>query len=703
MDATKLDIKTFLYTPGRFFKIPDFQRPYSWEKENVWSFISDLEKIVETPDKKHFFGSIVYVNEGSDDSTIIDGQQRATTVILMLTAIYHILLDHPEKGDIHPDRILNDFLYNQKDYYKEKNRIKLRTVTIDDKIYKKIFEKGDVDSECKESKLYRAYEIFFDYFVGRDHLEKYVNSLENFQIVKILLNHDDDNPQKVFESINSTGKPLSDGDKIRNFALMLNNKDARDTILKDYWKNIESELTEVNKDYISDFFKYYLTSKNQKEVKIDQVYPEFKRLFYAEIGESQEDLKKLENFYGDILNYLDYYTFLKFNKDEDGDYTVVKNNGFRLNYLKVETHFPFLMRVLDEYKEGNIDEKNLVTIFEMLESYLARRIICNIYSTGLNKFFATLHREIENYRKEYPGTSYSDIFSYILLNRTGDLRYPQDGEIEGLIDTNPFYTQRKNYVKFILSSIDDRNKESKLLRHFSAGDSELSIEHIMPQSPNKEWKDDLGANWEEVHQQYLHTLPNLTLTGYNSKYSNNSFKKKKSIEFGFDESPLLINQYVKKFDVWDLSCLKKRTKWWLNQISKIWSTPETTFTPKVEESENVFTEAEITGAKINSIKIFGEIYDVENWISAYGLILEKLFEAEPTLFDSVMTDEMLPRYIKTTKEGLIVPSELPNTPYWIECSLSNNYKKDIVAKLLEYADVNPSEIQVVFERADKDE
>lgn len=695
MDVSRNDIKTFLYTPGKFFKIPDFQRPYSWDKANILNFLDDLEQVIKT-NRKHFFGSIVYINEADDNSTIIDGQQRATTAILMLTAIYHILLDHPERGNIQADEILEKYLFNSKDYYNEKNRIKLRTVTTDDKIFKEIFERKEFGLSSKDSKLYQAYEVFSEYFKGKNNLEEYVNKLSNFEIVKIILESSDDNPQKVFESINSTGKPLKDGDKIRNFALMLNNKEAREIVLDKYWRKIEAGLTEINKDYISDFFKYLLTSKLQKDVKIDQVYPEFKKLFYASIDDHQDDAARLETFYSDIVNQLDYYCFLKFNKDDDGDYIKIKDKGFRLNYLKVETHFPFLMRVLEEHKLHRLDDDTLARTLSILESYLARRIICNIYSTGLNKFFSTLHREITTYISNYPNSNYADVFAYILTNRSGDLRFPKGAELQSAVENNPFYAQKGIYVKFILSSIDDRSKESKLLKQMSEGDIPLTVEHIMPQTLNLDWEQELGPDYEIIHQQYVHTLPNLTLTGYNSKYSNNSFETKKNLEFGFDDSPLIINQYLKKTDTWNLDSIKKRAKWWLDQIEKIWPVPTTLFAPNVEETEIAFTEGDLTGAKIKAIKLFGEEIECKNWISAYELILKKLFEQDSTLYDFVVSDDLLSRNIKTSPDSLSSPGELKGTPYYFECSLSNNYKRDIVARLIEHLEISGSEIRAVL-------
>lgn len=696
MDVSRNDIKTFLYTPGKFFKIPDFQRPYSWDKANILNFLEDLEQVIKT-DRKHFFGSIVYINEGDDNSTIIDGQQRATTAILMLTAIYHILLDNPERGNILADEILEKYLFNSKDYYNEKNRIKLRTVTTDDKIFKEIFERKNFGSSSKDSKLYQAYEVFSDYFKGKKNLEEYVNKLSNFEIVKIILESSDDNPQKVFESINSTGKPLTDGDKIRNFALMLNNREARDIVLNKYWKKIESGLTEINKDYISDFFKYMLTSRLQREVKIDQVYPEFKKLFYASIDDHQDDIERLESFYGHVVEQLDYYSFLKFNIDEDGDYKIIAEKGFRLNYLKIEAHFPFLMRVMDEYKHNKINGEALQRVFAILESYLARRIICNMPTTSMNKFFSTLHREIAGYMSDYPETNYADIFSFILLNRTGDLRVPKETEIQNAVENNPFYAQKKNYVRYVLSLIDDRSKESSLLKQISDEDIPLTIEHIMPQTLNASWKDELGEDYEQVYQQYIDTLPNLTLTGYNSKYSNNSFQTKKTIENGFNESPLIINQYLKKVELWNLDSIKQRAGWWFDQIDKIWPSPITSFAPNIEETEITFTESDLTGAKIKGIKLFGEVIECNSWISAYELILKKLFDQDSDLYDFIVSDDFLHRYIKTSPDSFSMPGELKNTPYFFECRLSNNYKRDVVARLVEHLEISGSEIKAILD------
>jgi uncharacterized protein with ParB-like and HNH nuclease domain len=689
------NINTFLFTPGKYFVIPDFQRPYSWDKANVFSFLEDVESVM-IESKNHYFGSIVFINEG-DNRTIIDGQQRVTTVLLMLTALCHIIKDNPQLSTISAEEIEDKYLYNKHDYTKEKNRIKLRTVTTDNKIFEEIFDRQNYSENSKDSKLYQAYAYFLEYFQGKNNLEKYIDALEHFEIVTIVLELSDDNPQKVFESINSTGKPLTDGDKIRNFALMLNNEEARKIVLNQYWGKIEIQLTDINKDYISDFFKYYLTSQLQKEVKIEQVYPEFKKLFIVNVGENQEDIQKLEKFYGTVIDYLNYYTFLKFNRKHNDFFADIFDKAFRINFLKIETPFPFLMRVLDEYTKGNINTKELSEIFSVIENYLARRIICNMPTTGLNKFFSTLHKDIKNFISKNSDANYVEVFKSILINRLGDLRVPKDSEIESAIQNNPFYMQKNIYINFILSSIDDQSHESKLLKQMANGDIQLTIEHIMPQTLNKKWKEDLGEDYDLIQQQYVHTLPNLTLTAYNSKYSNNDFTIKKTIENGFNESPLIINQFIKKFNKWDLSALKKRDKWWLLQIEKIWPIPKSTFIPESQESELTFSEdADLTGSRIKGINLFGEIVPCNSWIVAFEIILKKFFDLDSNLFDYIITDDYLHRYIKSSPKGFRNANPLDGTPYFYEGNTNTNLKRNIIVKLIDHLEFDKTDIRAIL-------
>lgn len=698
MKVTHSNIKDFLYTPNKYFVIPDFQRPYSWEKSNVDSFLADVESVLNK-DKVHFFGSVVYIIE-NNDSVIIDGQQRSTTVLLMLTALYHIVLEHSEKCSIPAEQIKKEYLYNEFAARKgdEENRIKLRTVTTDNEIFEYIFENNDLSEKHKESKLYRVYYQFYNYFLEKENLERYIDILDRFEIVTIALDTGDDNPQEVFESINSTGKPLSDGDKIRNFALMLNDKDARQHVLDKYWKVIEQSLTDINKDFITDFFRMYLVSTLQRDVKIEHVYPEFKRQFETAIAD-QSDIESINKFYDAILRQLDHYLFLKFNRDENGQYSAFRDLGFRLNFLKIEIVYPFLMKVLDRHFSDELSKEDAIKIFEIIESFLTRRIICNFATTGLNKFFSILDKEIKSNIADTPNAQYVDVFIYVLIERTGMTHMPTDAEVEAAISSNPFYTQRSWYNNFVLSSVDDKlqSKESALLKQIASGDVELSIEHVMPQTLNKDWREMLGDEYEQIHDQYLHTLANLTLTGYNSKYSNNSFETKKTIENGFNQSPLLINSFVKSVDVWNKGTLEKRANWWLEQIKKIWTMPTTTYQAPNTDKEYLFKDDEdMTGTRVTSVSISGETTKVTSWTDAFEVIIEKLFTENPELYDITGEDAFLSRYIRPDKEALRKPQQINSAQYFLETNLSANYMKMAVMKVLEYLDLEDEDVKVTI-------
>jgi uncharacterized protein with ParB-like and HNH nuclease domain len=685
------NINAFLYTPNKYFDIPDFQRPYSWTLSNISSFLEDIEKTLETG-QVHYFGSIVYIVNGKE-STIIDGQQRATTVLLMITAIYHLVKANPSLSSITAEQIKEDFLYNR--FGDEENRIKLRTVTVDDQIFKKIFEQKILDNKDEDSKLCRAYKLFYDYFKNKTDLDQYIDILEKFEIVDISLENSDDNPQKIFESINSTGKPLTDGDKIRNFTLMLNDKESRKLVFENYWEKIEKELTDINQDYITDFFRNFLTGFLQKEVRLEKVYPEFKEIFTKEISDPS-NLEELKKFYDTVLNYLSYYLLLKFNRDPQQEYSFIHDACFRINYLKIETPYPFLMKVLDRYKQGELSENDVLHIFKTIESYLTRRIVCNLVTTGLNKMFAVMDKDIATYQLEKPDEEYRKIFNYVLTDKPHALRFPQNSDIEAAISSIQLYTGRKYYVTFVLSSIDDKSqsRESFLLKKIATGDSKLSIEHIMPQNLNKDWMDELGSDYDEIHAKYVHTLPNLTLTGYNSKYSNRKFADKKTIENGFNNSPLIINTFIKKRERWDEKALVERAVWWVSQINDLWPIPTVEFVPPKPEIEiSLLEKHELMGSKIKSVTVRGERIRVLTWAEAIDVIFERLAEEDEGVLRKIVEDEFLSKYVSKNSEVMHSPAEIFETGYFVETGIDTNRKLFLLSNLARVLNLTPEDLK----------
>lgn len=705
------NMKKFLYTPGMFFEIPEFQRPYSWQANNVQEFLSDLEECIEKQ-KKHYFGTVVQVED--TDSTysnaIIDGQQRVTTSLLMIAAIYHLAKKDPsliENPETTVDKIEYQYLIN-KDL--DNNRVKLRTVTTDNQILQRIFDVNGDESRLtlkeRQSNLFQVYSEFCKYFTGKKGLDKYIDGLGHFEISALTLVAGDDNPQRVFESINSTGKPLTDGDKIRNFALMLNNNATRDHVYKKYWAVIEEALVDVNKDNITDFFRSYIISKKQAIVKLDAVYPEFKKHFEKQVGEDQSP-EKIDAFYGDIVEFLRFYQLLKFgeNTSADNRYDGITATIFKMRYIQTDLYIPFALSVLRHYADGSLTKTQLDEVFKIIETYFSRRIVCNINTTSVDRFLASLHKDALGYLEDAPESNYVDVLKYLFLSRTGQTRMPSDAEYENAIRTNPTYTQRNAFINYILTSSDGSSKESNTLNQIANGDLKLSIEHVMPQTLTKEWEHELGADelgiehTHLIHEQYIHTLANLTLTGYNSEYSNRSFDEKKTLvvkgeKVGFNDSDLRINKWIAAHDAWNEETLKERQDWWIENLQKVWPLPRTNFKP-VEPDTTVLllNEQNLKGQGIRSVQVFGDSTLVGTWAEALDIIAESIYDKNPDFFDLVSQDEFLFKYFKKDSSGFNNSAEILDTGYYLDTGNDTNTKLRIVHALGKLFELSSDDIK----------
>lgn len=698
MKFAEKTVEEFLFTPGKSFIIPEFQRPYSWQVSNVREYLNDLEETIEK-NKSHYFGTVVFVLDDIDSNSIIDGQQRITTSLLMITAIYHLVKRRPELSSrLTALDIKEKYLVNRN----ETNRIKLRTVTTDDMILQKIYDVDGDDSKLsqkeKQSNLYQAYAEFKKYFGGKDNLDRYITGLGSFEIITIALDARDDNPQRVFESINSTGRPLTDGDKIRNFALMLNNEERRKHVYKRYWLKIEQSLTDVNKDNITDFFRSYVISKRQAIIRLDAVYPEFKKLFEKHISPEQT-MEEIDSFYGEILEYLSYYLLCKFEEDPDGKYAIIKDVVFKMRYIQTELYIPFAMSVLAYHHTGGLSDQQLIAVFKLIETYFSRRIVCNINTTSVDKFLASLHKDTLEYQQANSGADYVEVMKYLMLKRTGPTRMPSDTEMESAIRNNHTYNQRTAHVNYILTAIDDQSKESETLRHIANGELKLSIEHVMPQTLAIGWDIELGVNEKgieyvhEIHAKYLHTLANLTLTGYNSEYQNYAFEKKKAMENGFSGSKLGINAWIAKQPIWDEETLLRRQKWWIENLGKVWPVPATNFKP-VEPNTAVYLldDLDLKGSGVRSVTIYGENQTVSSWSEALDAIVERLYERNNNFMEAVMGDSYTSNFFSSDSSNFFNSAEIYETGLFVDTGTSTNRKIQLVKALANMFDASRTDL-----------
>ena len=712
MQATPTDIDSLLRRPNTYFKIPEFQRPYSWHRNNYNTFLDDFKSTL-SGERTHYLGNVFYQQNGRDESIIIDGQQRITTILLMLTAIYHLVQDRPELADESELalRIKDDFLENK--YGPENNRVKLRGMTDDDQIFKRIF-KRQVKDDDKTSGLYEAYEylrdqlgLWFDQGLSPQDL---VEGLANLKIIEIQLEPDrGDDLQKIFEGINSTGEPLGEGDKIRNFALMLNQEEIRNRVIENYWRVIEEELvkTKTRTDFIADFFRKFLISQLGQDIKEREVYAKFKDFFRTKVTD-QSDVSQIDDFYQSLLAGLERYLILKHNSmPASGQYDAFRRQAFRINYLEIEVVYPFLMSVLADFQAGRLSEKAAKEMFTLTESYLTRRLIVGIRTTGLNNFYHGLWHNIAAYSRDNQQADYVEIYKYILLTRKSGLHFPSRRYIEERFADSGNTNNR--YLYFILSSWDDyrQPKESFLLDRIKLGKSSYSLEHIMPQTLNKDWKRDLGDNWAETHERYLNCLANLTLTAYNSEYSNKRFEEKLRHQHGYLSSPLLINEFVKSQKVWNEQTIKNRIEWWLDKIDLIWPLPQSGFEPKTKGAKtlsltNIPTAKLAFSKPINITILDGEPIAVSRWKDLLESFLETAHEMDGDLATKLVNDPKTSSWTTKHSEDFRSPFEIAETGIFIETSSSTGYRVEFIQQVAEIAGIDGQDIkiEVLFRKSD---
>ena len=706
MQPNKRTIHEFIFRTDGYFQIPDFQRPYTWGSYQTDTFLSDLDKVAKKKNT-HYFGTIVFIRE-NDHAVIIDGQQRLTTSLLFINAAYHVLKSTPSKSlNNTAERIKDQYLvntYNSNAQNREK--ITLRTVTTDNDVLEKIFNGEELDSNEKANKLYKAYTRFKMFLETQDNIDDFIDALKKFEIVEIILDCSDDNPQLVFENINSTGEPLSAGDKIRNWALMLSNEIARQIVYKDYWKKIENKLTRVENgkqiDYISDFFRTYLMCKNNEFVSDADTYPSFKKMLETI---NDDDIESIRAFYGDVMKYLSPYLCIKF-MDTNPQFEVFKEQIFSLKFLQTETINTFVINIFVDFIDNKLTQDEVANSLYLVETFLTRRIICGVDSGSLNKTFPNLHKAIIEKQKDNPSKTFNDCLAAWMLERTArTVSLPTDADIINSIKVLNFYNNKTYQQQFVLAKICDQSRESTLLRNIYEKQIKLTVEHIMPQTINPKWQLDLGNNWEFVYNKWVHSLANLTLTAYNSKYSNRSFSDKKAIEDGFNQSPLLLNQYITRFDVWNEEALEERTKWLAEQIVKIWRYPQTTLTLLIDnlDDDNIYSpyEYEIEAYKKPESALIGNnTFEVSTWVDLYILVLQFVQENFPDKFINLIDNNEL--FGIKDRPLITRDKDIPYTPgelmpgIFFERNLGPTSIMRNIIRICEYAGYNESNCPVYF-------
>ncbi len=525
------------------FVIPIYQRLYSWEKEQCQQLWDDIIKIGGN-DKmdRHFIGSILYVLDGITHSNnallIIDGQQRLTTITLLLTALRNHLSD--KRKEIEDHYLIN----SDKDGDK---RFRLILSDSDKDTLLSLIDENRRKPSEPSSKIVENFKLFEEWVSNTNKLETIFKGLEKLMIVEIALEKEKDDPQLIFESMNSKGIELTQTDLIRNYIVMETEVEKQEGFYNKYWRAMEEDLNKYKK-WFDRFVRHYLTIKTGKIPNINRIYVAFKDY-------QQKEGIEIEALLQDLQKYCGYFCQIAFKKEADD---LNKALSFLVD-LDMDVVYPLLLELYSDYSDGVLSQQDFISIIALIESYLVRRAVCGLGTNSLNKVFPSFTKHIQ--KDEY-FKSLKAHFGYLTNNQ----RFPNNDEFKKLFITIDFYKLKK--IDTFFERLENFGREERVYAH------EYTIEHIMPQKLTEEWKRDLGENFQEIHNKYLHTIGNLTLTGYNSKYSNKSFKEKQGMEKGFKDSPLKLNQGLRGLESFGEEEIKKRANDLADLALKIWTYPK---------------------------------------------------------------------------------------------------------------------------------
>ena len=622
MKASETNFLEFLRKSTQFV-VPIYQRTYSWKERECRQLWDDIIRTGSKDDiAAHFVGSIVYIEKGLFQVStyspllVIDGQQRLTTVMLILEALARRVGNGEPLNGFSAEKIRSYYLLNPLE--KGERGFKLLLTKTDRQSLLALMQQKHqpADHSLRITENFAFFEERMQ-AVGTD-LTPLCWGLAKLMIVDIALSRDEDNPQLIFESMNSTGRELSQADLIRNFILMGLDTDQQTRLYKEHWRPMEVAFgQEAYGTHFDGFMRHYLTLKTGGEIpNIRAVYEAFKRY---ERSPEVAAAGGVDALVADIHTYAGYYCAMAFDKESDKDLAPAFQD---LRELKVDVAFPFLLELYDDHAQGRLSKEDFVLAVRLVEAYVFRRAVCAIPTNSLNKTFATFGRVLQKDR-------YIESIQAHFLNLPSYRRFPRDEEFKRVLSARDLYKfPRRSYWLRRLENYDRKERVSV---------GEYTIEHILPQNENlsPKWCEALGPEWEHVQETLLHTLGNLTLTGYNAKYSDRPFEEKRDMQGGFKESPLRLNEGLSALDTWNEAAIRARAKRLAEQAVKVWAQPEVleAYRPKAERPAGYTLDDHLHLAEDSSMRS----------------LFEK-FRKEVLALDPCVSEEILKLYIAYKSE-----------------------------------------------------
>lgn len=674
MEAKKIRILDFIGKGKKTFNIPVYQRNYDWQEENCKKLFTDIENIIKHNEEiEHFLGTVVYVltkiERDYEEYVLIDGQQRITSISLLLKALHEKIISEDTK-----ESIWEQYLINKKS--PDNIRIRLKPIESDSVSYKQLIDNND---DSSNSNVCRNYKIFKELLENSHYsAEQIYSALYKIELVTIKLEKDkkSENPQLIFESLNSTGLSLTQADLIRNYLLMNSEYEKQTVLYKNFWLKIEIELT--NKK-ISDFIRDFLTMKTGKIANKNKVYDDFKE--YMRIQKELNEEAVLE----ELVTYSKYYNwFLNANSNNEKINEKLKH----FKYLKNTTVYPLLLSIFeDTYYYKKLDEDKLLKIIDLLISYIFRRTICGYKTSSINKVFASIPKKILENQNE------KDIYFKIeknLMERRLETIFPRDEEFKlNFIKYN--FEKNKELLKYTLKEL-----EQKVSNNVINDTSNLNIEYIMPENLNSEWKLELGEKkFENTHLEYLGTIGNSSLIENDLLRYNKNFKTKK--EF-YQKSNIEITKNINNYKVWTDNEIKNRAEQLYEKSKEIWSIPAGYKIQKLNNIEYgkeylLNSSINVTGEKPDKLIIDSIPYPVKSWKGLLEKLCIELYNLDSDIFKELIYN---PNF--QTKERVILSNSISKLRQPIEISNDLYIESNLNANaILSYADI----IAANFELSDE--
>lgn len=642
MKAGEVRMQRFLSTGFTKFVIPVYQRNYDWSDVQCKQLLLDIVQVSKKSDEEtHFIGSIVHISDDvfihskAKEFIIIDGQQRLTTITLLYIALYRFAQEI--KDDNLSRMIYDSYLTNPHDSDEEK--LKLKPTDNNKAALQHILNSNHYEDFREYSRITDNF-YYFKRSITIDNYKTILEGLDKLVFVEISLERQHDNPQRIFESLNSTGLALSQADLIRNYILMGLKPKEQDEIYNNYWDIIEKNAKDatLNKTKVSDFIRDFLTLKNKEIPNKADVYLTFKEKYYKNEFESikttLEEPKSLVRFYNKLVNPIN-----EIDKD-------IRKQLKYIDRLEINVAFPFLMKVYEDYSNNVINKTTFISILELIQSFTFRRFTLGLGTNVLNKLFMVLYDKVD------PDNYLFSIQKY-LIQRSGAFRFPKNTEIINSLKERDIYSMKSKNRTYLLERLENYNNNENVVIE---GNSDITIEHIFPQNPDPKWKIDLGDDeYVFIKENYLNTIGNLTLSGNNGNLGNKSFLQKRDMnkegkEQGYSFSRLWLNRDLKELEKWDREEIEKRTERITERYLKIWEMPDIVI-PTDIGLVNIFDAESPAGKRLEYAIFLNQKLKVKTVSDLYIEVIKQLFELQPETFFSTelknklsLTDELSKDY-----------------------------------------------------------